>query len=161
MKLIPYESRYKNQVIALILYLQNYDNQVDLSLEEQPDMNAIEDYYMVTGGNFWLVETDDGMVVGTIGLLVKEQVGVLKKFFVHQDFRGREKGVSALLYQALLADCQAKGVMAIVLDTPSKCYAAHRFYEKQGFKQIEKEELPVRYDYLDRDSLFFMLGLDK
>ncbi len=34
MKLIPYESRYKNQVIALILYLQNYDNQVDLSLEE-------------------------------------------------------------------------------------------------------------------------------
>lgn len=34
MKLIPYESCYKNQVIALILYLQNYDNQVDLSLEE-------------------------------------------------------------------------------------------------------------------------------
>jgi hypothetical protein len=39
-------------VIALILYLQNYGNQVDLSLKEQPDMNAIEDYYMVTGGNF-------------------------------------------------------------------------------------------------------------
>lgn len=101
-------------------------------------MNAIEDYYMATGGNFWLVVTDDGMVVGTIGLLVKERVGVLKKFFVHQDFRGREKGVSALLYQALVTDCQAKGMMAIVLDTPSKCYAAHRFYEKQGFKQIKK-----------------------
>lgn len=68
---------------ALILYLQNYDNQADLSLEKQPDMNAIEDYYMETGGNFWLVVTDDDMVVGTIGLLVKEQVGVLKKFFVH------------------------------------------------------------------------------
>lgn len=101
-------------------------------------MNAIEDYYMVTGGNFWLVVTDDGMVVGTIGLLVKEQVGVLKKFFVHQDFRGREKGVSALLYQALVTDYQSKGMTAIVLDTPSKCYAAHRFYEKQGFKQIKK-----------------------
>lgn len=130
MKLIPYESRYKNQVIALILYLQNYDNQVDLSLEEQLDMNAIEDYYMETGGNFWLVVTDDDMVVGTIGLLVKEQVGVLKKFFVHQDFRGREKGVSVMLYQALVAECQEKGVTSIVLDTPSKCYAAHRFYEK-------------------------------
>ena len=34
-------------MIALILYLQNYGNQVDLSLEEQSDMNAIEDYYMV------------------------------------------------------------------------------------------------------------------
>lgn len=65
-----------NQVIALILYLPNYGNQVDLSLEEQSDMNAIEDYYMVTGGNFWLVVTDDDMVVGTIGLLVKDHVGV-------------------------------------------------------------------------------------
>ena len=41
MQLKPYEDKYKNQVIALILYLQNYDNKVDLSLEEQPDMNAI------------------------------------------------------------------------------------------------------------------------
>lgn len=63
-------------MIALILYLPNYGNQVDLSLEEQLDMNAIEDYYMVTGGNFWLVVTDDDMVVGTIWLLVKDHVGV-------------------------------------------------------------------------------------
>lgn len=63
-------------MIALILYLQNYGNQVDLSLEEQPDMNAIEECYMVTGGNFWLVVTDNDMVVGTIGLPVKDHVGV-------------------------------------------------------------------------------------
>ena len=63
-------------MIALILYLQNYGNQVDLSLKEQPDMNDIEDYYMVTGGNFWLVVTDNDMVVGTIGLPVKDHVGV-------------------------------------------------------------------------------------
>lgn len=63
-------------MIALNLYLQNYGNQVDLSLKEQPDMNDIEDYYMVTGGNFWLVVTDDDIVVGSIGLLVKDHVGV-------------------------------------------------------------------------------------
>ena len=63
-------------MISLILYLQNYGNQVDLSLKEQPDMNDIEDYYMVTGGNFWLVVTDDDIVVGSIGLLVKDHVGV-------------------------------------------------------------------------------------
>ncbi len=63
-------------MITIILYLQNYGHQVDLSLEEQPDMNAIKDYYMVTGGNFWLVVTDDDMVVGTIGLLVKDHVDV-------------------------------------------------------------------------------------
>ncbi|HEL1556464.1 TPA: hypothetical protein TXJ05_000627 [Streptococcus suis] len=73
-------------MIALILYLRNYDNQVDLSLEEQPDMNAIEDYYMVTGGNFWLVVTDDDMVVGTIGLLVKDHVGVLQNSLFTKTF---------------------------------------------------------------------------
>ncbi len=31
---------------------------------------------MVTGGNFWLVVTDDDIVVGSIGLLVKDHVGV-------------------------------------------------------------------------------------
>lgn len=38
------------------------------------------------------------------------------------------------------------------------CYADHTFYEKQWFQRIEKEELPIRYDYPDRDSLIFMLG---
>ena len=66
-----------------------------------------------------------------------------------------------MLYQALVADWQAKGVTSIVLDTPFKCYAAHSFYEKQGFQRIEKEELPIRYDFPDRDSLIFMLRLDK
>ena len=84
-----------------------------------------------------------------------------KKFFVHQDFRGREKGVSAVLYQALVADWQARVFTSIVLDTPSKCYAAHSFYEKQVFQRIVKEELPIRYDFPDRDSLIFMLRLDK
>lgn len=73
-------------MISLILYLQNYGNQVGLSLEEQPDMNAIEDYYMVTGGNFWLVVTDDDMVVGTIGLLVKDHVGVKKNSLFTKTF---------------------------------------------------------------------------
>ncbi|MGQ7354396.1 hypothetical protein ACTGXY_06080 [Streptococcus suis] len=41
------------------------------------------------------------------------------------------------------------------------CYADHTFYEKQWFQRIEKEELPIRYDYPDRDSLIFMLVLGK
>ena len=41
-------------------------------------------------------QSDDGMVVGTIGLLVKEQVGVLKKFFVHQDFRGQRNNIALI-----------------------------------------------------------------
>lgn len=161
MKLIPYEKKYRNQVIALILYLQNYDNQVNLSLEEQPDMAAIEHYYQETGGNFWLVVTEEDMVVGTIGFLVKGKVGILKKFFAHQEYRGRGMVVSGQLYERLLAEAHVKDLDYIVLDTPAKCYAAHRFYQRNGYQIIEKSALPVEYDYPDRDSLIFLLDLKK
>lgn len=159
MQLKPYEDKYKNQVIALILYLQNYDNKVDLSLEQQPDMNAIPRYYFETGGNFWIVVNDEDLVVGTIGFLVKGKTGVLKKFFVHPDYRGRDKGVSTPLYDKLIETAKEKELDAIVLDTPANCHAAHRFYEKKGFVRIEKDDLPVQYDYPDRDSLLFLLEL--
>ncbi|BCP57664.1 hypothetical protein SUT007_11220 [Streptococcus parasuis] len=51
-------------------------------MEEQQDMNAFEDYYMATGGNFWLVMTDDDMVVGTIG----HHVGVLQNSLFTKTF---------------------------------------------------------------------------
>lgn len=39
MEIKSYEKEYKNQVISLILFVQNYENKVDVSFEEQPDIN--------------------------------------------------------------------------------------------------------------------------
>ena len=47
----------------MILYIQNYDNKVDLSLEEQPDMNNKEDYYQNSGGEFFVAINDNDDVV--------------------------------------------------------------------------------------------------
>lgn len=157
MKIIPYENKYKNQVIALILYLQNFDNKVDLSLHEQPDMDDIENYYMKKGGGFWLAVNSSDDVVGTLGLMKKNQhFGVLKKFFVNPDYRGREMGVSSKLYDCLLTHAKQHCINCIVLDTPAKCTRAHSFYKKHGYHQIEHSDLPIEYDYPDRDSYFFV-----
>lgn len=48
------EEKYRNQVIALILYIQNFENRLDLSLEDQPDLNDINACYRKTGGGFWV-----------------------------------------------------------------------------------------------------------
>lgn len=48
----------------------------------------------------------------------------------------------------------------IILDTPKNTDRAHLFYEKAGFKKIEKEELPIEYDYPYDDSDFFCLTLN-
>ena len=155
-----YEDKYKNQVIALILYLQNFDNRVNLSLEEQPDMNHINEYYLQTNGGFWIAIDDNGDVVGTLGLLNKYPYGVLKKFFVDARYRGREGGVSGPLYAKLLEHAKKCHFKAIVLDTPAACKRAHGFYKKMGYKKITKDELPVQYDYPERDSDLLILKLE-
>jgi len=44
-----------------------------------------------------------------------------------------------------------------VLDTPSVATRSHAFYKRMGFKQISEADLPVQYDYPNRNSLFFRL----
>lgn len=155
MKILPYIDKYQNQVIALILYIQNYDTKVDLSLADQPDLLSIPEYYNATGGNFWVAVSDDDDVIGTIGLSVKENYGILKKFFVHEAFRGQ--GISTALYKELLNQCYKNELDGIILDTPSKSHRAHCFYEKKGFKKIKKSELPIAYHYVDRQSIVYQL----
>ena len=157
MKIIRYENKYKNQMIALILYLQNFDNCVDLSLEEQPDMNDVQHYYQKNGGEFWLAIDDDDNVAGTIGLMKKDMdIGILKKFFVQPDYRGKQHGVSSQLYDKLVTYAKKNRIQQLLLDTPSRCLRAHNFYEKHGFERIVHDELPISYDYPDRDSYLYL-----
>ena len=44
MKIITYKDEYKSDVINLILYIQNYESKINLSLAEQPDLNDIEKF---------------------------------------------------------------------------------------------------------------------
>ena len=159
MKLKVYEEKYKNQLIALVLYLQNFDNKVDLSLEEQPDINMINDYYIKTGGCFWIALDEDDNVTGTIGLLKKGNFCVLKKFFVDYKYRGREYKTAQKLYDKFEEFAKNARLNAIILDTPAACHRAHGFYLKNGFKKILKKEVPVKYDFPDRSSIFFIKNL--
>ena len=159
MMIKSYEGKYKNQVIALILYIQNFDTNVDLSLEDQPDLNHIETVYLESGGGFWVAVDDTDNVVGTLGLIRKQNgCGVLKKFFVASACRG-SGGVSAQLFGTLMEHAVKCGMRKIVLDSPAVCRRAHGFYLKMGFREIAAHELPVQYDYADRDSLFFLKEL--
>jgi N-acetylglutamate synthase-like GNAT family acetyltransferase len=160
MEIITYDDKYKNQVIALVLYIQNIDSGVDLSLEEQPDLSNILSYYMHDGGGFWIALDENKRVIGTLGLMKKENnCGVLKKFFVSAKCRGREFGVSEKLFEHLLEHAKKCGMDTILLDTPSVAMRSHEFYKKKGFVQITKNLLPVQYEYPDRDSLLFIKKL--
>lgn len=157
MRVRSYMDSDKKQVIDLILNIQNCEAKINLTLDEQPDLSEIESYYMGRGGNFWIAE-ENGEVIGTIGLMVLEnKVGVLKKFFVRSDYRGKRIGL--MLFDALMEYCRSKGLDLLILDTPSVAHKSHLFYEKAGFVRTTKESLPVAYEYPDRDSLLYMLNM--
>ena len=155
-----YDDSYKEEVIKLIMHVQNVEYEVGISVKEQPDILDIHSNYINDGGNFWIALNDNGEVVGSIGLQKKnKEVAVLKKFFVYKDYRGKELGTGKKLYEALLDFAKKQGFSKIILDTPSKATRSHGFYKKVGFKEIDKEDLPIKYDYPDRNSIIFLLEL--
>ena len=157
MKIIPYDDKYKEQVTDLILNIQNNEAKINLSLDEQPDLKDINRYYKDSGGAFWLA-VEDGGVVGTIGLMMRENnCAILKKFFVKAQYRNKRIGLR--LYLALLEFAKANGAEHIILDTPLVAKASHRFYELAGYRKTTRENLPIEYEYPDRNSFLYLLEL--
>ena len=104
---------------------------------------------------------ENGKVAGTIGLMNKGNgLCILKKFFVYEPYRGRPHNLGRQLYSLFLEFARTHRFSKVILDTPKNTDRAHLFYEKAGFKKIDKEELPVEYDYPYDDSDFFCLTLN-
>jgi len=150
-----YNDLYKQQVIELIVNIQRNEFQVAITPEEQPDLQNVPDFYQKGKGNFWLAITGN-TVIGTIALLdIGNNQGALRKMFVSKDYRGRVHGVGQALLDKLLEWAKQKGVSEIYLGTTEKFIAAHRFYEKNGFRQVDVGLLPVRFPRMDVDVRFY------
>lgn len=156
----PFREELKAQVIELILHIQNVEAGVGISAEEQPDILSIQSSYLDQDGGFWVALDESRQVVGTIGLQREDATtAVLKKFFVRSDQRGVPEGPAIKLYDELISFASGTGIRTIVLDTPAVATRSHAFYERAGFRQIDKADLPVVHDYPDRGSLLFRLDL--
>lgn len=157
MDIIQYDDRYRAEVIDLILDIQNNEAKINLSIEEQPDLSDVTGAYINSDGNFWLA-IDNGAVVGTIGMMkIDGNWSVLKKFFVRKDYRSKKVGLA--LYETLLDFAKTRGYRHIILDTPSVAVKSHSFYERSGFKKIVRSDLPINYNYPDRDSILYKLDV--
>lgn len=149
------------QVVALVLHCQNDGTRPYVTVEDQPELLNIQEKYIGSGGDFW-VATENGTIAGSIGLMnAGNGIGILKKFFVYEQYRGNPHFLGRKLYDVLFSFAQKHGFEMLILDTPKNTERAHKFYEKAGFEKIEKEQLTIVYDYPYSDSDFFCLKLDK
>ena len=148
-------------VIDLILPIQQQEHNVPVTLEDQPDLLAIERVYHGSGGGFWGVK-DKGAVVGTIALIkIDGGGGVIRKMFVKKEYRGKELGIAGKLLDHVIAYCTTEGITDLYLGTVHSLKAALRFYERNGFSVIDKKDLPASFPLMEVDNVFCHLNLQK
>ena len=149
----------KKDVADLILHIQNVEFGIPITLELQPDLNEIPGFYQTNDGNFWIAKIEN-KIRGTISLLdIGNRQGALRKMFVDKDYRGKEFGVGQKLWNTLVDWTRHKGFTEIFLGTTEKFIRAQRFYEKNGFKEIEKQESPETFPVMEVDTKFYRFSV--
>lgn len=159
MTVAPFAVRHQAGVLALILPIQQTEFNIPISAADQPDLQAIENFYRRGNGNFWVALEGD-TVIGTIALLdIGNSQAALRKMFVRSDRRGAAHGVATLLLTTLLRWARDKGLQEIYLGTTAQFLAAHRFYAKHGFAAVPRNALPPAFPVMAVDSLFYRYNL--
>ncbi|VXB41713.1 MULTISPECIES: GNAT family N-acetyltransferase [Chryseobacterium] len=150
---------YSKEIIDLVLNIQQKEFNVPITIEDQPDLMQIENFYFANGGSFWGAFIN-GELVGTIALVkFDEKAAAIRKMFVKKEFRGKEHGIAQKLLETLIAYCQKNGIEEVYLGTVSILKAALRFYERNHFEVIEKELLPSKFPLMNADNVFCFLNL--
>ena len=154
-----FEEQHKESVIRLILHIQRNEFSVPITLDDQPDLTTIPDFYQQKNGNFW-VASEDGRVVGTIALIdCGDGIGCIRKMFVHAGYRGKEKGVAQQLLNTMETWAVQHGFAALYLGTIERFQAAMHFYAKNGYRLIAREKLPATFPRMVLDTHFFVKNL--
>ncbi len=157
----PFEPRYREGVAQVIVPIQTEEFGVAVTYEQQPDLHDIPGFYQKGAGDFWVALNQADEVVGTAALLdIGEGQAALRKMFVAVDYRGQPHGVARRLLETLLAHAYERGLRALYLGTTDKFLAAHRFYEKNGFRRVEADTLPASFPRMDVDSIFYRHDLE-
>jgi len=153
--IVRFSPEHAEGVFSVILPIQQAEFAIAITREEQADLADIPAFYQRGDGNFW-VALADNTVVGTVAILdIGNREGALRKMFVTASHRGSEHGVAKRLLETLLAWCRARGQRQIYLGTTAQYLAAHRFYEKNGFREIGRNQLPSTFPVMAVDSKFY------
>ncbi|ANF52586.1 GNAT family acetyltransferase [Chryseobacterium glaciei] len=159
LEISPVNNTHSKSIIDLVLNIQQKEFNVPITIDDQPDLMQIEDFYFANGGSFWGAFID-GELVGTIALVkFDEKAAAIRKMFVKKEFRGKEHNIAQKLLEILISYCHENGIDEVYLGTVSILKAALRFYERNHFTIIDKELLPAKFPVMNADNVFCFLDL--
>lgn len=120
--------------------------------KNREDVLNIYDYYLKNNGNFWIAyDVNNYEILGTIALENRKDYAILKRFYVKDNYQNC--GIGQMLYNTLEKYIlNETNINKIYLACGIVLTKAHKFYNKNGFKQIEK--LDIEMHFADDDDFF-------
>ena len=132
--------------IAGLVYgvLREYDLMPDPACTDA-DIKDIEYSYFGRGGKFFVLEAEDGSIIGAYGLYpIDEKTCELRKMYLHKAYRG--KGLGKFLLEDALSKARRLGFERMILETASVLKEAIYLYKSYGFVQYNPEHMSSRCD---------------
>lgn len=132
--------------IARLVYgvLQEYGLKPDPACTDA-DIKDIESSYFSRGGTFFVLEAENGSIIGAYGIYpIDKKTCELRKMYLHKAHRG--KGFGKFLLEDALSKARQLGFEKVVLETASVLKEAIALYKSYGFVEYKPDHLSSRCD---------------
>lgn len=145
-------NRDVSQISELIFDIWINEYNFKVVSEDYPDLQDIEQYYHQKGGSFLVVTRGDNEVIGTAAYdFLSDDIFILKRMFVKNNFRGM--GIAQMLLDKLFQVFR-KGATFYLSTKEDQAIAAKKFYLRNRFHVIGRDELPQKFPFFYEDDLF-------
>lgn len=117
--------------------LSEFDLELDTDGVDR-DLDDIERSYRAVGGEFWVVESIDGGIVGSCGVWPDPEDPdrcELRKMYLRPDLRGR--GLGKRLLATAIDHARQAGRRRMELETNRAMTGAVGLYRSRGFREVE------------------------
>ena len=137
MKIIPYEEKYRDDLIFMILQAKD-------ALGRKPSINGdlldIKSNYFDQGDMFWLAIDENDRVIGSVGYSKIENTN---EAFVHRLFvkaSEKHKGIGTALLQVAENEMIKQGIAVSLVhlgEPKEQWFESYSFYPKHGYCEYE------------------------
>lgn len=109
------------------------------------DLDDVYEYYFAAGGDFRVLTTEAGAIVGSIGLKpVDKRTVELRKMYLRSAHRGQHHGKRMLEWA--ITRSRELGFKRITLETAAVLKEAIALYTSHGFRAYDSEKCSSRCD---------------
>lgn len=137
LKIVEYKDRYKEKVVDLLVEI--ILNEFDMNENIEDIRNFDYNSYKENGGNLWLAIDENDNVIATSGIQLNNEKNEAKlvRVYLNKEYRGT--GIATEMLNMAIDFVKSIRIESIILGTYKKLERAVKFYEKNGFKEVYRD----------------------